>query len=123
MSIEKFIEKVSVQTAVYWGSPTNDGYGGKTFADPVEIDCRWEDRTDVLRTSAGNEVVSKAKVLVTQDLDEEGFLYLGELDDLDSAPIPSEVDGAHKIVRFDKIPMIKKTDEFVRIVYLQWQGR
>ena len=121
MGIEKFIQKVCVQTAVYWGTPVEDGYGGKSFADPVEIACRWEERVNVVSDSRGNEIVSKVRVLVTQDLDEEGYLYLGELDDLDSdeEADPTIVDGAHEIVRFDKIPMIKKTDEFVRTIYLK----
>lgn len=124
MGIDKFIKKVCVQTAVYWGSPVDDGYGGRTFADPVEIACRW---TDKLRLIGGNEkeLVTKGEVLVTQDLDLQGYLYLGTLEDVEvlqdsSGDVisPLDVEGAYIIMAFDKIPMIKSTTIFVRTVFL-----
>ena len=118
--IEKFLRKLSVQTAVYWGTPVNDGYGGYTYAAPVEIAVRWEGSTKVITTSKGMEYVSRAEVIVNQDVDEEGYLYLGTLSDLTEAQKadPKLVNGAWKIIRFDKIPMIFKTDEFIRRVFL-----
>jgi len=118
--IEKFLRKLSVQTAVYWGSPVNDGYGGYTYTTPVEIAVRWEGSTKVITTSKGVEYVSRAEVIVNQDVDEEGYLYLGALSDLtdEQKANPQLVDGAWKIIRFDKTPMIFKTDEFVRKVFL-----
>ena len=120
MGIEKFIKKVCVQTAVYWGTPSPSDDGGMTFADPVEISCRWESKTKVIAGAKGREIVSVAEVLVTQDLDKEGYLYLGELSDLgsDEEDSPEIVEGAYMIQRFDKIPMIKSTTEFVRKAYL-----
>jgi len=119
--IEKFIQKIAVQTAVYWGSPTNSGYGGYTYATPVEIGVRWEDVKETFVDKEGKETVSRAKIFVTQDLDEDGYLYLGTLDDFDSTvdtDAPREIVGCFPIKRFDKIPMIRKTDEFVRLAYL-----
>lgn len=120
MGIEQFIQRICVQTAVYWGNPVPDGYGGTDYDDPVEIACRWDETINVITASNGKEVVSKASILVTQNIDEEGYLYLGTLDDLDSDALdePETVDGAWKIQRFDKTPMIMKTDEFVRTAYL-----
>jgi hypothetical protein len=133
MSIEKFIKKVCVQTAVYWGNPQDDGTGGKTFTDPVELKpplngVRWEETTQVITNSQGREIVSKAQILVCQDLDEEGYLFLGTLEDLDSLDSsgdssggyynPIEIDGAYEIKRFDKTPMIKSKTTFVRKAYL-----
>jgi len=118
--IEKFLAKISVQTAVYWGAPTSDGYGGYTYADPVEIPVRWESSTKVITTPKGTEYTSRAEVIVNQDVDEEGYLFLGTLDDLtnEQKANPRLRDDTWKIVRFDKIPMIFKNDEFVRKVYL-----
>jgi len=118
--IEKFLAKISVQTAVYWGSPTSDGYGGYTYAEPVEIPVRWESSTKVITTPKGAEYTSRAEVIVNQDVDEEGYLFLGTLDDLTEAQKanPRLRDDTWKIVRFDKTPMIFKDDEFVRKVYL-----
>jgi len=118
--IEKFLGKLSVQTAVYWGAPANNGYGGYTYDTPVEIAVRWEDSTKVITTSRGIEYVSRAEVIVNQDVDEEGYLYLGTLSDLTDAQKaePKLVNEAWKIIRFDKIPMIFKTDEFMRKCYL-----
>ena len=120
MGITQFIEKVCVQTAVYWGSPVADGKGGSTFADAVEISCRWEEKTQVISDAKGNEIISKAEILLTQDVDEEGWLFLGDLDDLDSAEElnPRTVEGAYRIVMVEKTPLFKSTTEFVHKAFL-----
>ena len=146
MSIQKFIEKVCVQTAVYWGDPTPDGYGGKTYSDPVEIPCRWEDTLEVIKDERGEEIICKAKVLVTQDLEEGGMLYLGTLEDLgivvggnvvmgglgtgnivlaglNKMSYPEDVEDAYEITIVKKIPMIRSTSEYVRTVYLNADDR
>jgi hypothetical protein len=129
MSITNFIKRVAVQTAVYWGSPINDGYGGKTFASPVEIKCRWEDKVRLLISADGSETKSKATVLVTQELDDEGYLYLGTLDDLDEisqdsdfAYNPKNIVHAYEIVAKDRIPMFRSTTVFVNTVYLGFRN-
>ena len=142
MSISKFIEKVCIQTAVYWGDPTPDGYGGKTYSDPVEIPCRWDDTLEVIKDERGEEIICKAKVLVTQDLEEGGMLCLGTLEDLGIVVTggnvvmgglgignivlaglakmshPEDVEDAYEITIVKKIPMIRSTSEYVRTVYL-----
>ena len=123
MGMESFIARLCVQTAVYWGNPTGDGYGGKTFADPVEISCRWEDIVEnINRVGArlGEEIVSMAQVYVTTDVEEQGYLFLGTLDDLDSdeEADPTTIVKAYMINRFDKIPVLRSTTEFLRKAYL-----
>jgi hypothetical protein len=115
----QFPERNLSQKAVYWGNPTPDGYGGFSYDDPVEIDCRWVNTNEVVVDAKGDEIVCHATVQVKQDLDEQGLLYLGELDDLDSAEEdnPRTVLGAYSIKRFDKIPTIKGT-RFYRRAYL-----
>lgn len=126
MGISKFISKIAVQTAVYWGSPVNDGYGTKTFAQPRELTppngVRWTDKQRVVYSAMGEQWISKAEVLVTEDLDLLGWLYLGSLNDFESGvdiSDPMKVLGAFEITAFDKIPMIKSTTEFVRKAILK----
>jgi len=130
--IEKIVAKFCVETAVYWGNPVNDGYGGFTYDTPVEIDCRWENKTEMdigwLSTGfPGNIRLSKASVLVTEDLDLNGVLWRGTLDTLndiyDDISNPKIISEAYAIHRIDKIPMVFKTDEFVRTVWLYDQGK
>lgn len=122
MSIETFIAKISVQTAVYWAGPTPNGYGGFTFesSSPREINVRWENITELITAADGERYATKAKIFVNEDVDVNGFLFLGTLDDLDSGEEedPREVRNAFPIRRFDKTPMIRKTDEFVRMAYI-----
>lgn len=140
------ITRTCKQKAVYWGSPTEDGFGGKTFADPVEIACRWEDMQQIVTDAKGNEITSRALVFVLQDVDEEGMLYLGTLAALDIildelltadnvditadnetitadasiAPLPNPmtIEGAYIIKRFQKTPALRNTTEFLRKAYL-----
>lgn len=119
--IIKFLEKeVCAQTAVYWGNPQNDGYGGYTYDDPVEISCRWDEITQLVTDEDSRQFTSDAEIIVLQDVDKEGMLYLGSLDDIESAheANPEQVDGAKRIRHFDKSPLFGSTSEFVRVAYL-----
>lgn len=123
MGIEQTVAKFTVQTAVYWGAPTDNGYGQKTFSEPAEIACRWDGDIRIKDTTAqqspGETQDSQAKLLVLIDLEVGGYVMLGDLDDLDSGDNnPVIIEGAYKIQRFVKTPMVRKTDEFVRTVYV-----
>jgi hypothetical protein len=97
------------QTAVYWGSPTPDGWGGTTFDSPVEMDCRWEEKQELFVDASGEQVLSHAVVYLSQDVDIGGYLYLGDMNDLDSTPVPSENSDAYEIRSFRKTPNLKAT--------------
>jgi len=125
MSIETFIADKCTQKCVYWGSPVEDGYGGKTFADAVELDCRWEEMTQIVTDAKGAEITSRALVFLTQDVDEEGMLYLGTLDSLyddaessaDAIDNPMSIEGAYYIKRFQKTPSLDGSG-YLRKAYL-----
>ena len=85
------------QTIVYWGSPTPDGYGGRTFDTAVELDGRWQDTQELFIDDKGNEIRSQAVVYLSQTVDLGGYLYLGALDDLDSDPDPQDIADAKEI--------------------------
>jgi hypothetical protein len=101
------------QKAVYWGSPSYDGYGGRTFASPVEILCRWVKKNEMFIDASGRETVSNAVVIVGQSLDLGGFLYLGTLLDLDSSSVTpddvSGITGAKEIRAITEVPDLQGT--------------
>jgi hypothetical protein len=134
MGMENFIARQCTQTCVYWGNPVNDGENHFTFDNPVEILCRWEGKVQIVKDwdAKGGEVECVAMVYVLQDLDKEGFLFLGTLDDLldssgDSSGEyydPMVLEGAYRIKQFEKIPALKSTTEFIRKAFLsQWNYR
>jgi hypothetical protein len=61
---------------------------------------RWEDRAEAIRNKNGGEYVTKSRVFAGQDLSLDGYLYLGESDEVD----PRTVDGAYEIQQISKIP-------------------
>ena len=120
MGILKFISKVCVQTAVYWSAPSPNGFGEMQFASPVEIKCRWDDTTEIITNKHGAVVNSRATLLVTQQLDENGYLFLGSLEDLsaEQKENPLLVPKSFAIERADKNPLFKSRDKFVHQIYL-----
>ena len=102
------------QLATYWGAPTLDGYGTRTFSAPQTLYTRWEDRTDLLIQFEGEEIPSKARVFVLQDVEVGGYLALGD-QTASASPIP--VDSAHMIKVYDKTPSLDGS-EFTRKVML-----
>lgn len=94
------------QTAVYWSTPASDGYGGRTYAEPVEISARWEQKQELFIDANGQEVRSNAIVFVSADLDLGGLLWLGTLAALDSTEedFPETIAEAREIRSIEKIP-------------------
>jgi len=113
-----YTERNLNQIAVYWGNPTNDGSGGYSYADPVELDCRWESVDTVSASSIGLNYVVEHEVQVAQDLDKDGMMLLGTIDSIGESDlsVPERL-GAKRIVKFDKIPDLKAT-HFFRKAYL-----
>jgi hypothetical protein len=121
MGIADTIKRNCVQTAVYWGNPVIDGYAESTFDSPVEILCRWEDFIVIFTSNKGEQIYSKSVVYTLQDLDNDGYLFLGTLADLidaDDIDDPKAINDAYEIKRFDKSPALGSTTDFVRKAYL-----
>jgi hypothetical protein len=100
------ISEMRLQKAVYWAPAESDEYGRKTYADPVEIDCRWSDKQIMFRDMRGQEKVSRAVVYPDRALDLNGVLWLGELAGLTSTTAPFENTGAYEISLMAAIPTI-----------------
>jgi len=120
MSIESYIKSTCTQDAVYWGSPREDGFGGKTFGTPIDIKCRWQDIVQLLGTPDKESVISRATVVVLQDLEEDGLLWLGTLANLtlQQQNDPRTIEDICIVKRFAKLPAIRSTTVFLRKVYL-----
>jgi len=95
-----------IHTAVYWAAPTPDGYGGYTWTQGVEIDCRWSRKMERYLDSRGEEKISRAIVRVDREVALGGYLFLGDLDDLSdssAADDPTIEAEAYPIQAFTKI--------------------
>ena len=116
-TIADHISDICNQTVVYWDSPQNDGFGRMTYGAPVEVNCFWVDEQETMIDNDGKEWVTKAKVFVLQDLDEQGVLWLGTLSSLsdDEKTDPkANLQKTQEIKRFVKTPSFYDEDTYVR---------
>lgn len=109
----RYLTKVLLQTATYWAPSAKDGYGGYTFVAPVIIDCRWLLKQELFIDAKGKEKTSAAIVLVGQDIDLGGYLYLGTSTESN----PKDEGDSFEIRSYAKVPDIKGTS-FLRKVWL-----
>ena len=114
------------QTAVYWGEVKDDGRGGHTAIQPVQIKCRWTDVVEEKETPTGDQHMSKAMVTVESldggvkegaDVEVGGFLKLTTLAGLGTALDLSQNEDALEIMSYRKTPTLK-ADEFIRTAML-----
>lgn len=107
---DDFFDKVT-----HWVS-TPDGFGGYTFALPVILDGRWEDKTEKFMTDDGRETISKAIAYLSADVLTEDYLMFGETSEADPTNL---TDGkiAYPVEGFDKIPDVRNLS-FERKAYL-----
>lgn len=93
------------QTATYWAVASRNAFNEPTFAAPVQIKCRWEDKVVLFRDAAGRERVSTAVVYPNQPLALEGYLFLGT----SASTTPRALSGAHEILQVGASPNISGT--------------
>jgi hypothetical protein len=101
-----FITRNLKQTVTYWGPGAPDGYGGRVYDAPILMMGRWEDRQSFVFDKDGKQIISTARVYLTNDVVIGGFLFLGT----DSSTDPTTVDGAREIQAFNKSPNLRATD-------------
>lgn len=119
-TISRHIRK---DTAVYWGTPTRNVYGALTYPDPIEINCYWVDVMKLVKDKDGVEVMSESTVYVLEDLVLDGVLFHGTLEDIEESgesdyPQPKDVQGSHKIIRFEKTASLLRSSEYLKIAYV-----
>lgn len=124
MGISTFIKSKSKDTAVYWGTPVNDGRGKYTFGVVEEVMVRWEDETENFAKDSrsriqigkdGREFRCNARVYTSNvpsggwNLD--GYMYLGTLASLDSDPSPYDTEGAWEIKQINVVSALNDVSE------------
>ena len=102
------------QDAVYWANPVNDGYGGYTYDEPVAVKCLWLNRNEKFVSSAAEELVSRAIVMVDQTMAPKGMLALIDFTDLTSSMEPED-NGAYEIKAITDGPDFKGTSILKRV--------
>lgn len=94
------------QTATLWTYNGVDNAGDPSFATPVQITVRWEDRTAEFIDARGEKTVSRSVVYLSQDVVSGDYMALGT----DATSDPTGVVGAFEVRDFRKIPSINGQD-------------
>jgi hypothetical protein len=115
-----FIRKWLDQSIVYWGNPQRKGSGGFTFDAPVELVGRCEYKVEAVIGEDGQEMMSRARVYLSQRVDVDGYLYLGTLADsaIGDEQTPASTEGAMRILAFEEIPRITRKSGYLFRVYV-----
>ena len=102
------------QSLTVWTRTGFDAYGKPTFSTPnSSTKCRWEDRSELVKTPSNDDVMTKARVFVSLDVVLGDYLFLG----ISSASTPIGLAGAQAVILFKKIPTLNGKD-FSRVAYL-----
>ena len=111
------IQKVLKQKCTYWPPLSFDAYGQPTYGAAVELSCRWVGDSEEIITADGSTVVSEAEVMVESDVALKGALLFSALADVVDILNPLQNPGAHEIIKFEKIPNFKATEN-LRVAYV-----
>lgn len=108
MNFEKYFR----QTICAWQNPTRDKFGNITSfeSSPTEYLVRWSDKVDFFRGKESGEMEqSSTTILMAEELKIGDYVWLGELDDLDSEQYndPLTIDGACPVRAVKKTPTMR----------------
>lgn len=110
-------KKYCKQTAVYWGAGSVDGFGVVTYDTPVEVTVRWSEKMELFLDSDGEQKSSRSVVHILQDMDINGFLYLGSLSDLSASEKadPNTISTTRKIKAKSEVPDLRAVDQIRKV--------
>jgi len=78
-SIARVVLRFTKQVLVYWEKIADDQYGKPTFAQPIEVNVRWEDKEQEVISPDGRKIWSKAYILLIQPLLVGSWVWLGSI--------------------------------------------
>jgi len=87
--------------AIHWARTGTSTMAAPTFAAPVAITCRWEDRLDVVLGANRERFESSATVYTSTDVAPGDWLKQGTLS-TSTADDPRDEQGAREVVLFSK---------------------
>lgn len=67
------------QVVTYWAPTDTNEFGETVLADPILLNARWTEQTDLVRNQHGDQVFTHAMIHTDQQCNEEGWLALGDL--------------------------------------------
>lgn len=101
------------QTAIYWGLTSAVSVtGNKTTATPVQINCMFQDDTQIVTTVTGEEVVSNSRIDVDRLIENGGWILKGALADIDTSKTP-QVLKAKRILKVSDTVNLKNTQRII----------
>ena len=97
------------QVATYWSQTGKDRYGKATFAAPVSVPVRWEDKQQRAVDTKGVEFLSRSTVYVDRDMELGDYIILGTFHS--SPPV-----GASQIRSFGSTPNLQNTQSIHKVL-------
>lgn len=111
--MSNFIIRNLRMKATLWTTLGGDGYGGNLYSAPVSVDCFWEEKSELVKDSAGNDTMALSFVYLKQDVKIGDYLVFGT----SNSASPVNVVGARQVIQFRRIPSVHAT-MFERLAYL-----
>ena len=96
---------------VTWWTTAPDGFGGYTFSAPIVLDGRWTSELQKSVDANGAEIVSKAQVILSADVDVGDYLYEGETNAADPTTV-----GASEVKNFLKVTDLRNLNVFRKAI-------
>lgn len=104
------ITKIRKQDAVYFPRAGVDAHGKPAWGIPVEISCRWEQRTEEVVDVDGVRNTSQAHVYTSQNLVVGGYLVQGTLSTLPNPTDPTKNVNGGRVLLSTTTPNLRATE-------------
>lgn len=107
MNLKKYLK----QTSVYWEKRGSDPRGLALYNAPVEVMCRWEDKSVQVVDPEMRVITFDAYLMFNQNIIEGSLLYLGTLEavklKVQFPTVLSIKQGAREVKRVNRIPDLR----------------
>ena len=109
-----YIARNLKQTLTLWAKSSIDVFGKVTWATPITVKCRFEERSELFIDASGNEVRARARVYIDTDAALGDYILLGTSTVADPTTLTNT---AFEVRDFKKIPNLAGT-RFERRVFI-----
>lgn len=118
--MQSFISAIFNQTLVLWNTPVNNGYNALTYATPIEIKGRWENKSELLHVGNTELGASTAQVYTMENVKKGNWVYLGSLTDLteEQKANPKLLEEAYEVKEVQEYTKLRSTAVLYRKVSL-----